>query len=144
MFLGDVLLFQEAFNLPMNSSLYKHSNTDSTSPNEIMGEMIIQIGVIYAELGIPFFDSRQFLGWDSRTIKDHLHAYFWLPYNDSNFTLFGICEGYCPHTERLVEYAHKAFDIDVILGMYKNTIKRLLSPLLEAVKPSPILVYRNN
>ena len=61
----------------MNSTLCEYSNTDSTSPDGIMGETILQIAAIYDELKIPFFDFRRFLnlGWDSHKIKDRLGAY---------------------------------------------------------------------
>ena len=44
------------------------------------------------------------LGWDSHVIKDML--------------------GFCPHTKRLIGYAHNAFDLDVICSEFKRKYKK--------------------
>lgn len=78
--------FRKAFNLPTNSTLCRYSNADSTSPDGLMMETIIQMATIYNNLEIPDLHWLRYLNlaWDSHVIRDHL--------------------GYCPHTKRLVGY----------------------------------------
>ncbi len=94
--------FRKAFNLPTNRTLCRYSNADSTSPDGLMMETIIQMATIYDELNIPELHWSRYLNlaWDSHTIRDHL--------------------GYCPHTKRLVGYSDDAFDIDVIRSEFNR------------------------
>ena len=123
--------FRKAFNLPPNQTLCLYSNADSTSPDGPMMQTIMQIADIFDKMGIPLNDWRRFvnLGWDSHVVKDLLGMYVicyvcmyvcvWYIHicciclSDSKPDLF-FAIGYCPHTKRLVGYAHDAFDINVI------------------------------
>ena len=67
-----------------------------------MNQTIIHMADIYDKMEIPLGDWRRHLnlGWDSHVIKDML--------------------GFCPHTKRLVGYAHDAFDVDVICTEFRR------------------------
>ena len=59
--------FRKAFNLPTNRTLCRYSNADSTSPDGLMMETIIQMDSIYNGLKIPELHWKRTvnLGWDS-------------------------------------------------------------------------------
>ena len=94
--------FRKVFNLPPNSTLCEYSSSDSTSPDGLMMQTIIHMADIFAKKGVPRDDWRRYvnLAWDSHVVKDML--------------------GFCPHTKRLVGYAHDAFDMDVIAAEFKR------------------------
>ena len=67
-----------------------------------MMQTIIHMADIFAKKGVPRRDWRRHvnLAWDSHVVKDML--------------------GFCPHTKRLVGYAHDAFDLNVIASEFKR------------------------
>lgn len=69
--------FRKAFNMPPNTTLCRYSNTDSTSPDGLMMQTIIQVSEVFMKLDIPVEDWRRYvnLGWDSHVIKDLLGMY---------------------------------------------------------------------
>ena len=72
--------FRKAFNMPPNTTLCRYSNTDSTSPDGLMMQTIIQVSEVFMKLDIPVEDWRRYvnLGWDSHVIKDLLGMYHYL------------------------------------------------------------------
>ena len=69
--------FRKVFNLPAHRHLCRFESADSTSPDGLMLETIIQMAEIFNRRGIPRGDFLRYvnLGWDSMVIKDLLGTY---------------------------------------------------------------------
>ena len=63
--------FRKVFNLPAHRTLVRYASADSTSPDGLMLETILQIAEIFEKKGIPHGDFLRFvnLGWDSMVIR---------------------------------------------------------------------------
>ena len=74
------MLHAQWINMPPNTTLCRYSNTDSTSPDGLMMQTIIQVSEVFMKLDIPVEDWRRYvnLGWDSHVIKDLLGMYHYL------------------------------------------------------------------
>ena len=66
--------FCKAFNLPPNGTLCQYGNANSTCPDGLMMQTIIQIADIFDKQKIPLGDWGRHvnMGWDSHVIKDLL------------------------------------------------------------------------
>lgn len=79
--------FRKAFNLPPNQTLCEYANADSTSPDGLMMQTIIQMADIFDGNDIPRGDFRRYvnLGWDSHKVRGMLGKYHHILF------MFDIC-----------------------------------------------------